>query len=210
MGYKPAPKAELSREDRIFKNMGNPDDLVTTAAPGGIADTGITAFVQLSSRKEAPAPPPATWDAYAKKGGESNGVIAMIDLLIADLEKEMTTAKTDEKNAQVEYEQMTKDAAEKRTTDSQSLSDKGSAKADLQSDLQAHKDEHAGAVKELMAVEKHIASLHAECDWLVQYFDVRKEARSGEIESLTKAKAVLNGADYSLVQTFSHAFLKRA
>merc|ERR1719253_799610 len=46
-----------------------------------------------------------------------------------------------------------------------------------------------------------MASLHAECDWLMQYFDVRKEARTGEIDALGKAKAVLNGVDYSLVQT---------
>merc|ERR1712013_160323 len=35
--YKPAPKVELSSEDRIYSNMGG---VVTTAAPGGIANTG--------------------------------------------------------------------------------------------------------------------------------------------------------------------------
>merc|ERR1712013_602453 len=199
--YKAPPKAELSREDRIYKNMGNPDDLVTTAAPGGIADTGITAFVQVSAlRKDAPAPLPATWDAYAKKGGESNGVIAMIDLLVADLEKEMTEGTADEKNAQADYETMTKEAAAKRTTDSKSLTDKTAAKADMEGELQAHIDQRAGAGRELMATDKYIASLHAECDWLVQYFDARKDARDSEIDSLGKAKAVLSGADFALVQ----------
>ena len=32
-------------------------------------------------------------------------------------------------------------------------------------------------------------------------FFVRKEARAGEVESLKKVKAVLSGADFSLVQT---------
>merc|ERR1712127_1102885 len=160
------------------------------------------------SSRDAPAPPPATWDAYTKKGGESNGVIAMVDLLIKDLEKEMTTAEADEKNAQANYEEMTKDAAEKRRTDSQALSDKGGAKADLEGELQAHKQAHKGAVKELMATDKYIASLHAECDWLVQYYDTRKEARAGEVDSLKKAKAVLSGSDYSLVQTRTRAFLR--
>merc|ERR1712013_137978 len=208
--YKAPPKVELSMEDRIFKNMGNPDDLVTTAAPGGIADTGITAFVQVSTRrKDAPAPPPETWDAYTKKGGESNGVIAMVDLLVKDLDKEMTEATADEKNSQADYETMTKEAAAKRTTDSESLTGKSAAKADLEGELQAHTDASAGAAKELMATEKYIASLHAECDWLVKYFDTRKEARNNEIDSLGKAKAVLNGADYSLVQTSARSFLRR-
>ena len=65
-----------------------------------------------------------------------------------------------------------------------------------------------GTGKQLMATLKVISSLHAECDWLVQYFQVRKDARAGEIESLHQAKAVLSGSDYSLVQTVkSHSFL---
>ena len=51
-----------------------------------------------------------------------------------------------------------------------------------------------------MATEKYISSLHGECDWLLQYFDVRKTARTDEIDSLTKAKAILSGASFSLLQ----------
>merc|ERR1712203_504261 len=48
---------------------------------------------------------------------------------------------------------------------------------------------------------KYIAPLHAECDWLLKYFDVRKEARASEMDALGKAKAVLSGADFSFLQT---------
>ena len=59
------------------------------------------ALVQVSSsHKDAPAPPPETWGAYSKKGEESTGVIAMVDLLIKDLDKEMTVAETEEKDSQ--------------------------------------------------------------------------------------------------------------
>jgi len=210
--YKAPPKKELSREDRIYSSMGNPDELVTTAAPGGIANTGIS-FAQIRSHsvnQEAPAPPPETWDAYAKKSGESNGVISMIDLLIKDLEKELTEAKTQEKDSQADYEQMMKDAAEKRTTDSKALTEKGDAKADTEAALENHKAEQASAYKELMATDKYISSLHAECDWLIQYFDVRKEARTDEIDALKKAKAVLSGADYSFAQVKVQRFLSPA
>ena len=40
-------------------------------------------------------------------------------------------------------------------------------------------------------------------DWLLKYYDERKSARTGEIDALGKAKAVLSGADYSLVQMSS-------
>merc|ERR1719323_38394 len=209
--YKPPPKEELSAEDRIYSAEGG---TLSTAAPTGIAGTGIAVLAQVSmhsQRKDAPAAPPATWGAYATKSQENTGVIAMIDLLIKDLQKEMTEAETQEKDSQADYEEMMKDSAAKRTADSSSLTEKGSAKADEEAALQAHTLARADAGKDLMATDKYISSLHAECDWLLQYFDARKAARAGEVDSLKKAKAVLSGADFSFVQTSrSHGFLTRA
>eukprot|EP00429_Kryptoperidinium_foliaceum_P060830 CAMPEP_0176084616 /NCGR_PEP_ID=MMETSP0120_2-20121206/42344_1 /TAXON_ID=160619 /ORGANISM="Kryptoperidinium foliaceum, Strain CCMP 1326" /LENGTH=619 /DNA_ID=CAMNT_0017418421 /DNA_START=56 /DNA_END=1912 /DNA_ORIENTATION=+ len=113
--YKAPPKRELSGEERITVNMGG------TLAPttlGGIAGTGIGAFLQIrehrQSRKEAPPPPPATFGPYQRKSEEGNGVVAMIDLLVKDLDKEMQEAEVSEKSAQSNYEKMMEDAAAKR------------------------------------------------------------------------------------------------
>merc|ERR1719223_2414480 len=149
----------------------------------------------------APPPPPATAAAFSKKAEEGNGVIGMIDLLVKDLDKEMTEAKTTEKDAQADYEQMMKDSSAKRADDSKTLSDKQGAKADTQADMEANTEEKAATTKTLMATLEYIQSLHAECDWLLQYFEVRKEARTGEISSLATAKSVLSGADFSLIRT---------
>jgi len=205
--YKPPPKEELSAEDRIYSAEGG---VLSTAAPSGIAGTGITALAQVSMHRQsrdAPPPPPETWGAYSTKSEENTGVIAMVDLLIKDLQKEMTEAETDEKNSQADYEQMMKDSAAKRTTDSKALTEKGSAKADTEAALQSLSEHKADEEKELMATMKYISSLHAECDWLLQYFEARKEARADEVDSLKKAKAVLSGADYSLLQARAHRFL---
>jgi len=210
--FKAAPKQELSAEERIFVNNGGTPP--PTEAPGGIADTGVAVLAQVRMHNQlntdaAPAPPPDTWGAYQKKDENSNGVISMIDLLIKDLEKEMTEAKTGENEAESDYQAMMGEAASKRTTDSKSLTEKSGAKADLEADLQAHSGEHKATVNELMATEKYIASLHAECDWLLQYFETRKAARADEIDSLGRAKAVLSGADYSLLQTRARGLLRR-
>jgi len=206
--YVAPPKQELSAEDRIYVNQGG---VITTAAPGGIANTGVTAFAQIQVHEHAaPPPPPATWDAYAKKTEGSTGVIAMIDLLIKDLDKEMTEAETDEKDAQADYETMMKESAAKRVSDSKSLADKQGAKADTESALSGFEGEKKDTVGELMATMKYIQSLHSECDWLIKYYDVRKEARAGEIDSLVKAKAVLSGADFSLLQVKNNGFLGRS
>jgi len=203
--YNPPAKTELSAESRIVVSMGNPDDIVTTTQPGGIANTGVSvpSFAQVAARARmrddvAPPPPPETWDVYAKKGQENTGVIAMIDLLIKDLTLEMTEAETEEKEAQSEYETLMADSAKKRADDSKTMADKESVKAQTEVDLQGYKAGKLSAFKEHQATMEYIASLHAECDWLIQFYDVRKEARNGEIKSLTDAKAVLSGADDSL------------
>merc|ERR1719291_93562 len=206
--YVAPPKRELSAGDRIYENFGGE---LTTAAPGGIANTGVAVLAQVVGHDQnsvAPPPPPATWGAYSKKSEESTGVIGMIDLLIKDLDKEMTEATTEEKDGQSDYEIMMKESAEKRVADSKSLADKQAAKADTEKSLADAGAEKKDTVGELFATLKYIQSLHTECDWLMKYFEVRKTARTGEIDSLVKAKAVLSGADYSLLQ-MSKSSLRR-
>jgi len=190
--YKPPAKRELSEEQRITLNLGG--TLAPTAAPGGIAGTGITVALQ---EKVAPPPPPATFGAYAKQSQQNNGVMEMINLLVADLDKQMTEARAEEKDGQADYETMMKEAAQKRADDSKSLDDQESALANTQAALQEHQDGKKSTENELSATNEYIASLHSECDWLIKYFSARQEARASEVDSLMNAKAVLNGADFS-------------
>jgi len=188
--YKAPPTTTLSMEDKLY-------------VEGGGVLSAAASFVQIAAHsygQVAPPPPPETAAAYAKKSSESTGVIAMIDMLIKDLTTEMTEAKSTEANSQTAYEEMMADSKEKRADDSKSLTDKQAAKAGAEADLNAATSEKEGTAKELMATEKYISSMHAECDWLLKYFDVRAEARAGEIDSLKKAKDVLSGASYSLLQ----------
>jgi len=175
--YKAPPKRELSEEDRITLNMGG--TLAPTEAPGGIAGTGVTVLTQV---RGAPPPPPETAGAYKKKGEESGGVIAMIDMLIKDLDTEMTEAETNERLNQEDYEQLMSDSADKRAQDAKSIEEKEGAKADLTAQLTEDTETNKATGNELMATVEYIGSLHGECDWLIKYFDVRKEARTGEID----------------------------
>jgi len=167
-------------------------------------------FMQISEHRNIadPGPAPEAPGAFKKKSEEGGGVIAMIDLLIKDLEKEILEAETEERLAQEEYEELMSDSATKRAADTKSLTEKTGTKADLEASLSDDTLSLKDTKKELMATEEYIGSLHAECDWLLKYFDMRKEARTGEMDSLTKAKAVLSGADFSLVQTKSKKFLQ--
>merc|ERR1719331_2561318 len=131
----------------------------------------------------------------------------MMDLLVQDLDKDTTEAETEEANAQEEYQTVMVDSAAKRTQDSKALTDAEAAKADLNSSLQQSQADKKSTGRELMGTMKYISSLKAECDWLLQYFDVRKAARTDEVDSLQRAKAVLSGADFSFLQ---HSDVMRA
>merc|ERR1719396_330693 len=195
--YKAPPKRALSEEDQIVVNMGG--TLAPTAAPGGIAGTGIG----LAQTGVAPPPPPEANLAYKKSGESSNGVMAMIDLLVADLDKDIQTSEVEEKDAQKEYEVFMSDSAEKRALDSKAVGDKEGIKAETETQLQSDKDTKKSKMFEAMETAKYIGGLHEECDWLLKYYEERKAARSGEIDALGKAKSVLSGADYSFVQVAS-------
>merc|ERR1719221_1709878 len=112
----------------------------------------------------------------------------------------MTEAETVEKNAQTSYETMTSDAAAKRAADLKLIASKESAKADAEVDKTSASEAETATSKQLMATKKYEMELHQDCDWLLQNFDLRKEARTSESESLKEVKAILAGSDFSLVQ----------
>merc|ERR1719355_495198 len=201
--YKAPPKRELTEEERITLNMGG--TLEPTAPPGGIAGTGI-GFMQSRDADTAlglakPPPPPEAPGEYKKKGEESNGVMAMMDMMVADLEKEMQEADVDEKNAQEEYTEFMADSKEKRAQDSKAIVEKEGVKAALETDLEAAHNDKKSEQETLLATKEYLADVHGECDWLLENYELRKGARAEESEALKKAKAVLSGADFSLVQT---------
>jgi len=156
----------------------------------------IKAHLQDESEEDAaPPPPPEVAGAFKKKSGESSGVIAMMDVLMAELKKETLEMEHDEKDGQAEYEKFMTDSSEKRAIDAKSIAEKEAARADTTAKLQQHKEDKKGVISELYAAWEYAGSLHGECDWLLQNAAVRKEARASEVDALTKAKAVLAGSD---------------
>jgi len=139
---------------------------------------------------------------------DSGGVIQLMDNMKADLAKEIQEMEFNEKDAQEEYEAMVNDAADKRAADTKSVEEKTAVKAGIEDEMVKNGDQKAAEEAELMATKQYISDLHADCDWLIQNFGTRKEARANEIDALKKAKAVLSGADYSLLQTGRRAIVK--
>merc|ERR1719240_75702 len=203
--YKEAPKRELTEEEKILAASGR-SDLIATPAPDLIAGTTIAAlqtqlYAQLrettaDDAAAAPPPPPATWDAYQKKDGKSNGVIALMDMLMKELQDGITEAENEEKTAQTDYERLMSESQESRATMVQSVTTKEVAKADLDTKIEATKEKESSEEAQLASLKQTIAQLHADCDFIVENYDLRKTARETEVEGLKNAKSVLSGANF--------------
>merc|ERR1719409_1999851 len=171
-------------------------DMIATDAPVMIAGTTQTVFVQLKD-DAAPPPPPETWGAYQKKDGKSNGVIALMDMLIKDLQDGIVNSKHEEETAQKDYERLMAESQTTREQSVESITSKEAAKADLDTKVESTKEAKAGQEAELSNIKGYIAQLHANCDFLLENYDLRKTARANEVESLKNAKGVLSGANFS-------------
>merc|ERR1719182_391887 len=169
--------------------------MIATDAPVMIAGTTQTVFVQLKTAAAPPAPP-ATWGAYQKKDGKSNGVIALMEMLAKELEDGMTTSEHEEETAQKDYERLMSTSQESRAKNVESITTKEAAKAELDTKIEATKEKKASQETTLVNVKQLLVDLHAKCDFIIENFDMRKAARETEKEGLDNAKSVLSGANF--------------
>jgi len=193
--YKAPPKKEISEAERIQQNMGG-----AAALQEQVPDFAQVRAKVHRSQNEAFGP-------GAKE--ESTGVIAMMTMLKADVEKEVQEMKFIEKDSQEEYEKMVTAAADKRATDSKAIQEKQAVLAGKEEELHKLTLESKSRKGELMDANMYLADLHKDCDWLIQNYATRKEARANEIDAMNKAKAVLAGADFSLLQMRVRHHLRR-
>jgi len=183
--YKAPEEKPLSMADKIYANAGREE----FASPS---------FAQVRAHKKTtnlvvPPPPPATFDAYAKKSDKNTGVLALMDMMIKELVDDGKAAEAEEADAQKEYEKLMADSASTRAQNAKSITDKEASKATMETKLMDEKSSKAINDRDVYNINTMIADLHASCDFILNNFDLRKEARTSEGESLKNAKAVLHG-----------------
>jgi hypothetical protein len=169
--YKAAPKTENTMEEKIIE-----------------AGT----FVQIKAHDEEDS---EEFGEY-KKSEKSAGVIGLMDMMVSEIETDMKDAEYEEKTAQSDYGKLMAESESTRAANSKGITTKASAKAELEGKLEAEKGMLADTDEDLSLIGTTLSDLHAQCDFLLQNYDLRKEARANEIESLKNAKAILSGANF--------------
>jgi len=173
--YVAPPEEELSDEEKAYQAYS---------------------FVQLKVMDA----PPAFGAGAGEKSSSGGGVIGMINKIKDELKAEMNQDRLEEEDAQADYEKLQADSAAKRAADVAARTEKEAALADAQADLTDTKDSRSSTKTDIDENNHYSMNLHATCDFLVENFDTRKTARVEEASALEKAKAVLAGADFSLIQ----------
>eukprot|EP00401_Gymnodinium_catenatum_P000834 CAMPEP_0117610666 /NCGR_PEP_ID=MMETSP0784-20121206/81987_1 /TAXON_ID=39447 /ORGANISM="" /LENGTH=687 /DNA_ID=CAMNT_0005414069 /DNA_START=91 /DNA_END=2154 /DNA_ORIENTATION=- len=161
-----------------------------------IVEGGAAVAEQAGDTSALQEPPEADFT-YSKKAEASGTVMKMLDVLMEDLRQKSVETETEEKLSQADYESFVQDCAVKRRKDSKSITDKEGAKAEIEAKIQRDNEALNSEKESLKQSVKELEGLHGDCDWLLQNFDLREQAREEEVEALNQAKAVLSGADYS-------------
>jgi hypothetical protein len=174
--YKAPPKTENTMEEKIIE-----------------AGT----FVQISShRSRVTLADSDEFDASYQKSEKSAGVIGLMDMMVSEIETDMKDAAYEEKTSQSDYAKLMGESEETRAANSKSIVTKTSSKAATEAKLEAAKEVDAATAEDLSLIGTTLGDLHMQCDFLLQNYDLRKEARANEVESLKTAKAILSGADF--------------
>jgi len=154
------------------------------------------AFTQTDSEKLPEGQPEIFSGARKNKGAKGSSVLALMDMLAGDINKDTAALQQDEAVAQSDYEKLSQDLANQVAESTKAGNEASATKAKAEEDKQTAESTLSMKEEELDDVRQTIADLHAQCDFILKAFEERKGARENEISGLDKAKAILSGANF--------------
>jgi len=151
---------------------------------------------------EAPPPPPSTWEApYGGKTGESQGIVAILEMIHEDILKDQTKSKADEDKAEETFQAFKTNSETQIQALEDANSDLTDTKGSKESDISTAKEQRGAKHDELNAVIAKINDATPSCVYTTINYPVRLKNRQVEIDGLEKAKAILQGGEFpSLLQ----------
>merc|ERR1719329_321594 len=149
---------------------------------------------------EAPPPPPATWDTGGEYGGaegEQQGIMGILTLVKEDVEKDIALAEKQEADAVAAFDSMKSDLEKTIAAGETAIDEYKSEKAVQEGVATDNTEERASEKSTLDATMLEIQNLKPGCDFILVNYEVRVKKRHVEIDGLKKAKAILQGGDFS-------------
>lgn len=146
---------------------------------------------------EAPPPPPKTWEEpYGGKTGESQGIVAILEMIHEDIIKDQTKAKADEDKAEASFQSFKTNCEHQIDNLDTANSELTDTKGQKQDDISTAKEQRLAKQDELNTVIAKINDATPSCVYNTINYPVRLENRQVEIDGLLKAKAILEGGEF--------------
>jgi len=145
----------------------------------------------------APPPPPSTWeDPYGGKTEESQGIVAILEMIYDDINKDIAKAKEEEKKSQEAFDEFKKDTEAQVTALEAANTELSTEGADAGDDVTDNKKDRLSEKGSLDAALQKISDASPGCDYITINYDVRLKNRQIEMDGLVKAKAILQGGEF--------------
>jgi prefoldin subunit 5 len=189
-------KATKLRQEEKAKNTETIADSQEAQTAVAQALTVLKEFYAKAAEATSFVQEPEIFDEpYKGMGGESGGVVGMLEVIESDFARLEADTKAAEASAQKEYDEFMTDSEVDKTKKSTDIEHKTAKKQDEEQALTTKKSDLEGTQKELDAALAYFDKLKPSCvDSGVSYED-RVARRKEEIESLQEALKILNGED---------------
>jgi len=137
--------------------------------------------------------PDTTFSSKGSRKSETGGILAILEMLVEDCQKEMKEGRSDDADAQEKY--LNQNAALQESLDSQEKTkvNTETQKADLEEKMRGSEKFKDGKEADKGAEEDAKDSLYTDCSWVKTHFESRRDKRKTEIQGLVDAKAFLAG-----------------
>merc|ERR1719218_551349 len=126
-------------------------------------------------------------------GGESGGVIGMLEVIESDFARLESDTKASEATAQKEYDDFMTDSKVDKTEKSTDIEHKTAKKQDQEQTLTIKKEDLEGTQKELDAALAYFDKLKPTCVDTGESYEDKVARRKEEIQSLSEALKILSG-----------------
>lgn len=142
---------------------------------------------------------PARFNKYDQHTG-GNRVVMMLNEVLADSQALEDKAVREEADAQTAYDNFMQASNKSLKQMMAANVDLTGARASSKLELNGVKQDSKATMVSLENLSSELGDLSKACNWVVDNFDARQEARAAEVESLRNAKAILSGSDLAALQ----------
>jgi len=196
-----AAKALVDKSMTVLKKFYEDEGLAfiqtSTQQKGPVADE-----INAGAAGDAPPPPPPTWSdgGYGGASAETNGIQAIMQMIMDDIDKDIRDATSMENVSQSDFDTFKSDTESVISDVEEQVVAWETEIGDLQDEITTSKS-NRGDKKTLLDNTMGFLRLIAPgCDFIMENFEQRKSNRQSENDGLEEAKASLQGGQFSLAQ----------